>query len=507
MTDWYVRPAGGSYGNEDGTSYEDAWNGFSNITWGTGGVEAGDTLWVCGTHNETLTVKASGTSGNYITIRGDYPGDPGIIDGGGTRAQGIYLKSVCYFIVDGFEVKNATATGIQVGFDASGTTEIQNVIIRNCVLHDNDHRGGALITDSGCIAHDIQWLNNVAYNNPWDGIAVYGYTDDNTTAYNLVLEGNTCYSNGDGLYVQWCHDVTVANNTLYSNDDTSEPGYGEGYGLGVSRARGVVIYENEIFNNRTDGIEIWGGSTANNDADDCKVYRNIIYGHNNYYADNTGGNAIEARTDYADNTEIYNNLCYDNERDFRIGGASTNCSLYNNTAYGSDVNCSITTDGSGWEVKNNIFSGASVYALESEDSQAAISHDHNCYYRNTGDLVSYNGTTYDQNTLGTFEATALGSNPLFIDSDSNNFQLQSTSPCINAGYPIRSISSDIDGNIRPSGGQIDIGAYEYQQNLYDGEYVWYVRSSGGSYGYENGKTYANAWNGFSNIVWTMKTIS
>jgi len=80
MTDWYVRPAGGSYGNEDGTSYEDAWDGFSNIVWGTGGVEAGDTLWVCGTHNETLTVKASGTSGSYITIRGDCPSDSGIID-------------------------------------------------------------------------------------------------------------------------------------------------------------------------------------------------------------------------------------------------------------------------------------------------------------------------------------------------------------------------------------------------------------------------------------------
>jgi len=83
----------------------------------------------------------------------------------------------------------------------------------------------------------------------------------------------------------------------------------------------------------------------------------------------------------------------------------------------------------------------------------------------------------------------------------NDYKLRSDSPCINMGYPIRSMSSDIDGNIRPSGGQIDIGAYEYQQNLYDGEYVWYVRPSGGSYGYENGKTYANAWDGFSNIVW------
>ena len=37
-TTWYVRPSGGSYGNEDGTTYADAWDGFTNITWGTGGV-------------------------------------------------------------------------------------------------------------------------------------------------------------------------------------------------------------------------------------------------------------------------------------------------------------------------------------------------------------------------------------------------------------------------------------------------------------------------------------
>jgi hypothetical protein len=94
-SDWYVRPEGGNYGAEDGTSYAGAWNGLLNVVWGSEGVHAGDTLWVCGLHIHNLTNitgpsvqkladidLASGTSESArITIRGDYPNDPGIVWG------------------------------------------------------------------------------------------------------------------------------------------------------------------------------------------------------------------------------------------------------------------------------------------------------------------------------------------------------------------------------------------------------------------------------------------
>jgi len=89
MSNWYVRPAGGTYGNEDGTSYADAWDGFSDITWAS--VQPGDTLWICGTHIYDMTGKAAGeknitpTAGTSeearVILRGDYPGDPAIIWG------------------------------------------------------------------------------------------------------------------------------------------------------------------------------------------------------------------------------------------------------------------------------------------------------------------------------------------------------------------------------------------------------------------------------------------
>ncbi|NIO21851.1 MAG: hypothetical protein GTN76_14255 [Candidatus Aenigmarchaeota archaeon] len=95
-TDWYVRPAGGSYGNENGVDYNNAWDGLGNVVWGTGGVEAGDTLYICGLHHRTFNGYSlweiigpisSGSPGSIITIRGDCPGGQGIIWGSGVLAH------------------------------------------------------------------------------------------------------------------------------------------------------------------------------------------------------------------------------------------------------------------------------------------------------------------------------------------------------------------------------------------------------------------------------------
>jgi PKD repeat protein len=90
--DWYVRPAGGAYSSENGTSYVNAWDGLASVVWGAGGVQAGDTLWVCGTHLPKTYVggyifdwgpiPSGGGESTRTTIRGDYPGDPGIFWGG-----------------------------------------------------------------------------------------------------------------------------------------------------------------------------------------------------------------------------------------------------------------------------------------------------------------------------------------------------------------------------------------------------------------------------------------
>lgn len=96
-TDWYVRPANGNYGLENGTNYDNAWDGLLKVVWGDEGVRAGDTLWVCGLHLYDVIDKYSHSQKNInlisgqsdtqrITIRGDYPSDNGIIWGAGRIA-------------------------------------------------------------------------------------------------------------------------------------------------------------------------------------------------------------------------------------------------------------------------------------------------------------------------------------------------------------------------------------------------------------------------------------
>ena len=68
---WFVRPtSANNYGLGDGTSYENAWNGFSEINWSILG--GGDTLYVSGVFDKDLIVESGGSLEQDLVIRGDY---------------------------------------------------------------------------------------------------------------------------------------------------------------------------------------------------------------------------------------------------------------------------------------------------------------------------------------------------------------------------------------------------------------------------------------------------
>jgi len=49
MRIFYVRPAcDGGYGSGDGTSYDNAWNGFRQVDWEAVKAHGPATVWVCG---------------------------------------------------------------------------------------------------------------------------------------------------------------------------------------------------------------------------------------------------------------------------------------------------------------------------------------------------------------------------------------------------------------------------------------------------------------------------
>ena len=64
---WFVRST--ATGANTGTDWTDAWSNVTQIRWGSGKVVAGDTVYIAGGTYGRLTVEASGSPGNVITIR------------------------------------------------------------------------------------------------------------------------------------------------------------------------------------------------------------------------------------------------------------------------------------------------------------------------------------------------------------------------------------------------------------------------------------------------------
>ena len=96
-------------------------------------------------------------------------------------------------------------------------------------------------------------------------------------------------------------------------------------------------------------------------------------------------------------------------------------------------------------LRNNIFNGFGVIM----DSGSAFTHDHNLYNLASGGRLGF--------SLGSYERQA---NPQFVNLGGGDYHLQASSPAINAGAGAL-YASDYDGKAVPSGGAVDLGAFEY----------------------------------------------
>ena len=57
----------------------------------------------------------------------------------------------------------------------------------------------------------------------------------------------------------------------------------------------------------------------------------------------------------------------------------------------------------------------------------------------------------------------MNANPLFVNLNTFDFHLQSSSPAKDAGVTIATLTTDFDGITRPQGPAYDLGSYEYYQ--------------------------------------------
>jgi hypothetical protein len=232
-----------------------------------------------------------------------------------------------------------------------------------------------------------------------------------------------------------------------------------------------IIRRNVVWNNSRNGIHMNGDAEQDGDGiiSEAVVEANTIYSNG---AD--GGSGINC--DGVQDSLIVNNLIYDTHASgislYRIdgGGPSSGNLVINNTvvvASNGRWALNIQDDSADNEVFNNIF-------FNLHPSRGAISL---CGAGCAAGFVSdYNVTldrfTADDSTVLTVadwqaqtgqdaHSIVHEANAVFVDMANNDYRVSEASAARDVGTSLNAPVVDHDGNARPSGGAVDIGAFEY----------------------------------------------
>jgi parallel beta-helix repeat protein len=361
-----------------------------------------------------------------------------------------------------FLVKNLTAS---YGITNIGADNCPDFVVENCTVSYGLYTGIYNRSDNsstGCIIR-----NNTASYNGYEGIIVAGSTA--TRLISPQVYGNTCDYNSTGIYCHFVNGASVYQNSCSNGHSAAY----EEYGIAFESCSSCLVYENDVHDNHHQGISFYGGAPGGVSINNL-VYRNKVYNHTEgagygicfggYVAGQCAGNSIYSNIIYNQN--------YGFVSDFDIVGGS----LYNNTIYGSlTAGVLFQADNPQVTMKNNLITGT-VLCMNSNAVTTGLTHTNNLYYRVSGTAVSYNSTNYTMAQIATFEATAVGADPLLVSSE--NFHLTSVSPAINAGVNV-GLTTDYEGNRIPFN-LYDIGAYEF--------YIRMLKDGLGSHYQQVGKT-------------------
>lgn len=413
----------------------------------------------------------SGNAGNPITLTGfGYQArilgtnlSPSGREGLVTISSQSYVK-VSWLEIADFKISDSNLTPVGVLVDGNS----HDVVISSCDIYDIEQNattgfGGA------------------------NGIGVYG-TDAQGAIYNLEISANSvanCLTfwsevvtlNGN------VRDFTVFNNLIRESNNIGLDFIGwegecaactDSTGANVDRARDGIVYRNNVEYIDTKDNPAYGGERSA-----AGIYvdggANIIIEQNSVYRSNFG---IELASEHylgaTENITVRNNLLSENHvigistggYDAGTGpggGSAENCLILNNTLYRNHESFR-PQDNFGGEIvianrninnvyKNNIVVASGGFPFVDE----------------WGSLNAQNvfgSMLYYANGTGPMPGMTVNANPNFLLTGPYNFTLLFGSPAIDAG---ESLPASQVGQFeyfpafpRVSGGQIDIGAREYQ---------------------------------------------
>lgn len=341
---------------------------------------------------------------------------------------------------------------------------------RNTIMENTATRGGGMYL--GSYSHTEMRNNLIARNQATggdtdvpDGGGGIASTDDDAEIINNDIVSNTAKGAGGGVLVSAGTECVLRGNRILTNTALS------GGGIAVYTATGDVVH-NQVISNLAligGGIYLWGQASSTLD-------RNVVMGNTAIGFFGAGGGLL-INLDAGIPVTLTNHVVARNAAgpSGKGGGVlcwSGDCNLINNTIVDNDQGDYkegvILTGGGSHMLWNNIIVGHSV-GISLTSGTATL--DYNDYYDNDIHVI---GTTW-----GTRHRT---DDPQFEDRDAGNFHLSLTSPLIDQGDNSVNVPLDFEGDPRPLGGGIDIGADEaYRAETFVSTYTGSDITGTGSY--------------------------
>jgi len=256
MATWHVRPDISHSGTRNGQSYASAWGGWSEIVWGTSGVNTGDTLYICGTHTYTSVIALGNVTG--VTIKGDHSSESGSLS---FRGNNIYFNiNRSSITVEALTITSQNRCIVPSGAPMTG------LVIRNCTFY-----GSAVPCIEFLPINTWGWINTIIDGNTFNGgvggggAAAIGWWPQsplNTYHENIKITNNTF--NGCSA----THGVIILHATPNALGTTETPSNVHIYDLEVSRntftnCGGAAIKAYVPETGRNKGVKICGNKITN----------------------------------------------------------------------------------------------------------------------------------------------------------------------------------------------------------------------------------------------------
>ena len=305
------------------------------------------------------------------------------------------------------------------------------------------------------IGFTIQNGNLVGFSNDNRlGAGIYNENGRPLIQDNIIDNNNAGDRHGGGIFDEG--GATIINNTIKNNQAVA----GGGIYINLTTAVSTTIKNNTIFDNigseQGGGIAVIKGQST--------IENNTIYGNGDpnstYTNDRYGAIFVQSEGD----VNLYNNLIYNNSANFAGGvGVLGTLTLWNNTIVANTSTDNTSAGGlyiffntANVDLNNTILAlneGATNFSQLSLSTGASLTGTHN----------NISGTT---NASTSLDNTLLG-DPGFINPDTFVFGLITGSQNIDAAAPTTPpfITTDYEGQARPNGAGIDIGADEYYPSI------------------------------------------